>query len=71
MKDLIQKRWFQIAAALFLGITIGAVFYPTKNITTGEGGMLVTNDEALWNKAWSIKDHGKDREKAFARDACH
>ena len=28
--------------------------------TGGEGGMLVTNSEDLWSKAWSYKDHGKD-----------
>ncbi|MDT8421226.1 MAG: DegT/DnrJ/EryC1/StrS aminotransferase family protein [Desulfuromonadales bacterium] len=28
--------------------------------TGGEGGMLVTNDESLWKKAWAFKDHGKD-----------
>jgi dTDP-4-amino-4,6-dideoxygalactose transaminase len=27
--------------------------------TGGEGGLLVTNDEALWSRAWSYKDHGK------------
>ena len=29
--------------------------------TGGEGGMLVTNTEDLWQKAWSYKDHGKSR----------
>ncbi len=28
--------------------------------TCGEGGMLVTNDEALWRTAWEYKDHGRD-----------
>ncbi len=27
--------------------------------TGGEGGMLTTNDEGLWKRAWSYKDHGK------------
>jgi len=27
--------------------------------TAGEGGMLVTDDESLWERAWSFKDHGK------------
>lgn len=27
--------------------------------TAGEGGMLTTSDESLWNWAWSYKDHGK------------
>ncbi len=28
--------------------------------TAGEGGMVVTNDTELWQRAWSFKDHGKD-----------
>ena len=27
--------------------------------TAGEGGMLVTDDQETWEKAWSYKDHGK------------
>lgn len=34
-------------------------FYPTKNITCGEGGMLVTNNEELYNKAKKIVNHGQ------------
>ncbi len=32
--------------------------------TGGEGGMLTTNDDELWDRAWSYKDHGKDYEAA-------
>jgi dTDP-4-amino-4,6-dideoxygalactose transaminase len=32
--------------------------------TGGEGGMLTTNDEELWIRAWSFKDHGKDHDAA-------
>jgi hypothetical protein len=35
--------------------------------TGGEGGMLVTDDEALWKKAWSYKDHGKSYEAVYKR----
>lgn len=36
-------------------------FCQDKIMTTGgEGGMLTTNDEELWSRAWSFKDHGKD-----------
>ena len=40
---------------------IGAFsFCQDKILTTaGEGGMLVTNNEDLWQTAWSYKDHGK------------
>jgi dTDP-4-amino-4,6-dideoxygalactose transaminase len=28
--------------------------------TGGEGGMFLCRDEAVWRRAWSYKDHGKD-----------
>jgi perosamine synthetase len=34
-------------------------FYPTKNITTGEGGMITTNDEAIAQKARMLRNHGQ------------
>jgi len=33
-------------------------FYPTKNITTGEGGMVTTDDEELANKISALRAHG-------------
>lgn len=35
--------------------------------TCGEGGMLITDDEKLWQKAWSFKDHGKDYQKVYEK----
>lgn len=41
-------------------------FCQDKIMTTGgEGGMLVTNNEELWRRAWSFKDHGKDYDAVF------
>ena len=34
-------------------------FYPTKNMTTGEGGMITTNDEMLYSLVNSIRNHGR------------
>lgn len=35
-------------------------FCQDKILTTGgEGGMLTTDDETVWKRAWSFKDHGK------------
>jgi perosamine synthetase len=46
--------------------TIGRVgafsFYATKTITTGEGGMLVTDDEALAARARTMRLHGIGRD---------
>lgn len=46
--------------------TIGDVgafsFCQDKIISTaGEGGMLVTNDDELWRRAWEYKDHGRSQ----------
>jgi len=38
---------------------IGAFsFYPTKNMTTGEGGMLTTDDAALADRVRLLREHG-------------
>lgn len=43
-------------------------FCQDKIMTTGgEGGMLVTNDEAVWRAVWSYKDHGKSWEAVYER----
>ncbi len=36
-------------------------FYPTKNMTTGEGGMVVTNDDELAYRAQLIRNHGQTK----------
>lgn len=44
-------------------------FHPNKNMTTGEGGMIVTDDEGVFERASLLKFHGMDREawKRFAK----
>ena len=37
-------------------------FYANKTITTGEGGMFVTNDEALYKRAKIMRLHGINRD---------
>jgi perosamine synthetase len=36
-------------------------FYATKNMTTGEGGMITTNSDEIAKKARLLRDHGQDR----------
>lgn len=41
-------------------------FCQDKIITTGgEGGMITTNTYKLWEKCWSLKDHGKNYQEVF------
>lgn len=53
--------------------TIGCVgawsFCQDKIMTTGgEGGMVTTDDPALWSAMWSYKDHGKNFDAVYNRD---
>ena len=36
-------------------------FHPRKSICTGEGGMLITDDEDIANKVSQLKDHGASK----------
>ena len=52
----------------YKGKMIGAIgnatafsFYATKNLVTGEGGMVTTNDEALYDKIRVLSTHGMSR----------
>lgn len=37
-------------------------FHPVKHIATGEGGMITTNDKALYNKLMRLRTHGITKE---------
>src|SRR5947208_3100216 len=42
-----------------LGDTACFSFYATKNITTGEGGMIVTDDDRIAEQARLLRNHGQ------------
>jgi perosamine synthetase len=63
--------------ARYRGRTIGALgdltvfsFYATKNLTTGEGGMVTTADEALGERLRSRRLHGMTRDawRRYSKD---
>lgn len=66
----------QAHGAKYKGRPVGSIghvgawsFCQDKIMTTGgEGGMVTTNDEALWRKMWSFKDHGKSYEAVYERE---
>jgi len=43
-------------------------FYGNKTITTGEGGMVVTNDETLWDRAYHLRMHGLAKYREYWHD---
>jgi len=66
----------QAHGARYKGRNVGSIghvgawsFCQDKIMTTGgEGGMVTTNDEALWRAMWSFKDHGKSYEAVYQRE---
>ena len=44
-------------------------FHPVKHITTGEGGAILTNEEALYERLLELRNHGiTKRKEALRRD---
>ena len=66
----------QAHGASYKGRSVGSIghigcwsFCQDKIMTTGgEGGMVTTNDETMWRKMWSYKDHGKSYEAVYERE---
>jgi len=40
-------------------------FHPVKTITTGEGGAVMTNDKALYNRLLQLRSHGTTKDPAL------
>ncbi len=65
----------QAHGARYKGRSVGSIghigawsFCQDKIMTTGgEGGMVTTNDEAVWRTMWAFKDHGKSYEAVYER----
>jgi dTDP-4-amino-4,6-dideoxygalactose transaminase len=52
-----------------LGDVAAFSFCQDKIMTTaGEGGMVTTNSDELWNTMWSLKDHGKSYDAVYNRE---
>ena len=52
-----------------LGHVAAFSFCQDKIVSTGgEGGMLTTNDRLIWERVWSLKDHGKGWDSVYHRN---
>jgi perosamine synthetase len=49
------------------GAASAYAFYPNKQVTTGEGGVLVTDDESLAKNARSLRNQGRDEDGTWLR----
>ena len=55
--------WFPRSQRGSMGIFGAFSFHGTKTITTGEGGMLVTDDDKLYEQVLTISNHGRSKDQ--------
>lgn len=67
--EAVGSRW-RHAHAGSMGLFGAFSFHGTKTVTTGEGGMFVTNDEVLYDRVLTLSNHGRrrDQKKQFWPD---
>jgi len=73
---LVIEDCAQAHGTKYKGRSVGSIghigawsFCQDKIMTTGgEGGMVTTNDEALWKKMWAYKDHGKSWDAIYNKE---
>ncbi len=58
--EAVGSEWFGRRAGS-IGTFGTFSFHGTKTITTGEGGMFVTNDSALYERVLTLSNHGRSR----------
>lgn len=52
-----EERWIKVGSCTHSHATVFS-FHPVKNITTGEGGAVTTNDEEIYLKLKDFRQHG-------------
>jgi dTDP-4-amino-4,6-dideoxygalactose transaminase len=57
--DRSSKRWKKFAKAGSFGDASVFAFYPNKQITTGEGGLIVTNRRDIYDMCRSLRNQGR------------
>ena len=56
--EALGSSWNGKAAGAF-GLTAAFSFHGSKTLTTGEGGMVVTDDSAVFDRMSILRDHGR------------
>jgi len=62
--ESLGSKYYNIRSGKF-GIGSVFSFHRTKTITTGEGGMLLIDDDSLYERCSFLRDHGRDKNKMY------
>ncbi len=59
-KYKVGNKWIMIGSCAHSDMTVFS-FHPVKHITTGEGGMITTNNKRYYEKLLTLRNHGMTR----------
>jgi UDP-4-amino-4,6-dideoxy-N-acetyl-beta-L-altrosamine transaminase len=62
-----SQDWIKVGSCFHSDMTILS-FHPVKHITTGEGGMVLTNNHDLYEKLVFFRSHGITRNKKYMKE---
>jgi len=62
VKESLNKTWKKVGTFGDCGVF---AFYPNKQMTTGEGGMIVTDDENIYKLCRSMRNQGRSEDGAW------
>ena len=60
-----EGRWFKVGTQCDVATYS---FFGNKTVTTGEGGMVVTNNESIYNRVQKLKGQGLSKERQYWHD---
>jgi len=63
-KYFYNKRYFPIGSCRHSDISTFSL-HPVKTITSGEGGIVTTNNKIFYNRVFSLRSHGIHKDKNF------
>jgi dTDP-4-amino-4,6-dideoxygalactose transaminase len=63
-KYLCNKKYLHIGSCKHSDISTFSL-HPVKTITSGEGGLVTTNNKSFYNKIISLRSHGINKDKDF------
>lgn len=75
-KYRIANKWMMVGSCTHSAMTVFS-FHPVKHITTGEGGIITTNNKRFYEKLLKLRNHGitkdskmyKNKKMAFTKES--
>lgn len=63
----VNKKTYKTGSCQFSDLSIFS-FHPVKNITTGEGGIITTNNDEFYEKLLMLRTHGITKDPRFLKN---